>query len=328
MINILERIVDELKLGTLTMNPEQITGGLTHRIFKIITNKGKYIIKLLNPNIMKRSSAIENFNMADKLEETLKKNNISAIYSLIFNNKKMQSVDGQYFYIYEWFDGKVLNNNKITKFHCELIGEVLANIHNIDLQNDKFEKKEIHIDWDKYLKLSEENNSIVYDLLKDKIELLKDIMNKGNIAIKKIPNVKAICHNNMDSKNVMWLNDKFKIIDLECLGYNNPYLELFELALCWSGYDTCNINFGLFNSFLKSYFKNSKLNTSIDWENLYYSNYGRLEWLEFNIKRSLMIECDTKEEQELGLTEVKATLELIVYYDKVKNNILDNIKKV
>lgn len=41
-----------------------------------------------------------------------------------------------------------------------------------------------------------------------------------------------------------------------------------------------------------------------------------------------MIECDTKEEQEIGLNEVKETIEHVVYYDKVKNQILDTIKKL
>ncbi len=58
---------------------------------------------------------------------------------------------------------------------------------------------------------------------------------------------------------------------------------------------------------------------------MYYANNGRLEWLEFNIKRSLMIDCDTKEEQEIGINEVKETIEHIIYYNKVKNKIINNI---
>ena len=38
-----------------------------------------------------------------------------------------------------------------------------------------------------------------------------------------------------------------------------------------------------------------------------------------------MIDCDTKEEQEIGINEVKETIEQIVYYDKLKEEILKNI---
>ena len=50
----------------------------------------------------------------------------------------MQNVDGQFLYVYDWFDGKSLKDNEITTFHCEKIGKVLADIHNIDLKNEKF----------------------------------------------------------------------------------------------------------------------------------------------------------------------------------------------
>ena len=67
---------------------------------------------------------------------------------------------------------------------------------------------------------------------------------------------------------------------------------------------------------------------NIDWESIYYANNGRIEWLEFNIKRSLMIECDTIEEQQVGINEVKETIEHVVYYDKVKEKILENINNL
>lgn len=318
-------VVEYLQLGKLVEKPVQVTGGFMHRMFKVVTENDKYIIKLLNPNIMKRPTAMGNYKIADDIEKILKQNNIPAVYALEFNGTKMQELNGQYYYIFDWYDGKSLKDQEIKIFHCKKIGEVLAQIHNIDLKNESFERNEIHIDWEKYVKLAKDINSPIYDIIKDNVDLFNESMDKGNTAIKKMPCVKAICHNDMDSKNVLWLGDDFKLIDLECLGYSNPYLELFELALCWSGYESCSINFELFNTFFKSYFQNTNLDTDIDWEAMYYCNYGRLEWLEYNIKRALMIECDTKEEQQLGISEVQETVEHIIYYDKVKDEILKNI---
>lgn len=50
-----------------------------------------------------------------------------------------------------------------------------------------------------------------------------------------------------------------------------------------------------------------------------------LGWLEYNIKRALMLECDNEEEQQLGISEVKETVEHIIYCDKVKDEILKKI---
>ena len=326
--NFFNKLVENLYLGKIIDGPIQIKGGLTHRMFKIFTEKGKYIVKLLNPNIMKRPTATENFNNADKIEEILKDNNINAIYSISFNNKKIQEMDGQYFYVYEWYDGRSLKDGEITEYHCEEMGKVLAKIHKIDLVNKEYCEEDKNINFKYYIDLCKEKGSSIYELLYDKLDILNDSMKKGNEAIKRLPNYFSICHNDMDPKNVLWLNDDYKIIDLECLGYNNPYLELYELALCWSGYEKCDINFDLFKTFFKAYFDNTKLDKNVDWESIYYANNGRLEWLEFNIKRSLMIDCDTKEEQEIGLNEVKETIEHVVYYDNIKNKILKNINNL
>ena len=57
----------------------------------------------------------------------------------------MQEVDGQYFYIYEWYNGKTLKDSEITQYHCEIIGKKLAKIHNIDLVNAEYSGKKILI---------------------------------------------------------------------------------------------------------------------------------------------------------------------------------------
>ena len=322
------KMVSELDLGSIIEGPVQVYGGLMHRMFKIITSKGNYIVKLLNPNVMKRETALGNFKKSDELEEILKDNNIDAVYSIKFNNSKLQLLDGQYYYVYEWYDGVSLKDKDIKKIHCEKIGNVLASIHNISLRKEKWVEEKKNINWNYYINLAKEKNSIIYDMIYDKLDLLNNSMLNGNKVVDKLPNYAAICHNDLDSKNVLWSNNNFKIIDLECLGYSNPYLELFSLALCWSGYESCNIDYDLFLAFINSYFNNSVLSKDIDWESLYYANNGRLEWLEYNIKRALMIESSSNEEMELGIKEVKETIEHIVYYDLVKDKILNICRSI
>ena len=108
------------------------------------------------------------------------------------------------------------------------------------------------------------------------------------------------------------------------MDYFNPYLELFTSALYWSGYDSCKINFELFKAFIDSYFEKSKLSRNIDWQVLYHANNSRLEWLEYNIKRALMLETESEEEQLLGINEVKKTIKHVIYYDSIKTEILKN----
>lgn len=320
-----EKLASKLGLGTIIEKVCRISGGLTHKSYSLTTDAGKYFIKLLNPNIMKRTNALSNFKRTEIMEEVLNSNGIEAIYSLKFNNKKMQEIGGKYFYVFDFYDGRILNYSEVNIKHCEKISNVLSKIHNIDLRQEKAIYEEKYINWDYYINIAKDKSSLIYEMIYDKKDILYDFINNRNLLIEKLPNISAICHNDLDIKNVMWINYDFKIIDLECLDYSNPYVELFSIALSWSGFDECNIDYSLLNLFFENYFNNSKLNNNVNWEAIYYSNIGIFEWLEYNIKRALMLEADTEEEQRLGIKEVEKTIKQIIYYYTSKNNILDNI---
>lgn len=278
-LELLEKICRQYNLGELKYTPAQLKGGFLHKMYSLVTTKGHYAIKLLNPFIMQRESAMENYSAAEKLEMLLQKNNIPIIPALILRDRKMQQIEGQYFYLYEWYDGKALKTREIKEIHCCKIGRLLA-----------------------------------------------EIQNNGNIAVKKLPPIVSVCHNDMDPKNVLWKGTEMRIIDLECLGWSSPFIELYELALCWSGYERCNIDYHLFRCLLCSYAEaGGELPT--DWETIYWSNYSRLEWLEYNLKRALGIEC-SEDEIAIGISEAKNTIRLTAYYHAEHQNIIKNCEMI
>jgi hypothetical protein len=57
------------------------------------------------------------------------------------------------------------------------------------------------------------------------------------LAADRLPRRTALCHNDMDAKNVLWQGGDFRIIDLECLGPANPEQEMLDLAISWAGYE-------------------------------------------------------------------------------------------
>ena len=101
-----EKAVEALSLGALLSEPVQVTGGLTHRMYRFETSCGRFAAKLLNPAIMQRPTALANYARADELEDVLKEHHISAVYALERNGHKLQPLEDRYFYVYEWFDGK------------------------------------------------------------------------------------------------------------------------------------------------------------------------------------------------------------------------------
>ena len=303
----------------LKTEPVALTGGFLHKMYRLETEQGVYALKILNPFIMKRETAMENFARAERLEVLLEKSDVPILPALSFDGKKMQELEGAYFYLFPYYAGKSLKAEEITACHCRQMGRTLARIHGIDRREEALDFQEMGIDWDFYLSQMKAENGQLCGLLQANYELLVKMQEKGNQARKKLPAVSAICHNDMDCKNVLWDGEDFRIIDLECLAYNNPLMELFELALCWSGFETCKMDFGRFRAFLDGYCAGGG-ELPADWETLYDSNTGRLEWLEYNLKRVLGIDCGA-EEKETGIAQAKQTLEQIAYYGKIREEI-------
>lgn len=319
--NFWKELCRRLNLGEIESAPVSLQGGFLHKMYAISTEKGKYAVKLLNPSIMKRDSAMENYRQAERLEEMLEQWNISILPALIFEGKKMQELKGQFFYVYEWYDGKALKTEEIRESHSWKIGRMLADIHNVRRQDLPYIRPELHVDWDYYSGQLRECNRELYEQMKEISVILYENMKKGNQAIRQIPSGLAICHNDMDTKNVLWKKEDCRIIDLECLSCSSPYAELYETALCWSGFENCHIDVRLLGTFVKSY-ERAGGNLPPDWEILYDSNLGRLEWLEYNIKRALGIEADL-EAQKLGERAAKEAITHIAYYHEAKDEILN-----
>ena len=60
----IEKLCKNYNLGTLKREPEMVTGGLMHKMYHVSTD-GEYAIKVLNPNIIKRTEALKNMVNSD-----------------------------------------------------------------------------------------------------------------------------------------------------------------------------------------------------------------------------------------------------------------------
>lgn len=316
-----------LGLGKLRAEPKSLSGGFMHRMYSLETETGKYAVKLLNPYIMKRDTAMDNYRQAERLEAKLEKQGLPILPALIFDGRKMQEHNGRYFYIFDWFEGKALTGEEIRKEHCEKMGSILAEIHRIDVQRERAETDENHGDWAFYERLLREENRELAGLLEENSELLTDCQARGNKALKRIPDVVTVCHNDMDSKNVLWKGTEFRVIDLECLSYGSPYMEMYNLALNWAGCEECRIDFEKLRALVEAYRDAGGLMPE-DWESLYDCEIvGRLDWLEYNLKRTLGIEGGS-DEKELGAVMVKWAVEHLRYYAASREAILQCVKGI
>ena len=302
-------VCQQLNLGVLTEEPIRLTGGLMHKMYRVTTENGVYAVKCLNPHIMARADAAANFAAAEELERKLEGADLPLLPALTVGGRKMQEVDGNFFYLFPYFDGKALTEGDITPAHCAIVGELLAKLHAVERKAEAVTKENLTFDWD------------AFDLSKEDKALLWQIQTAANAAT--LPPLSTICHNDMDPKNLLWNGVDCRIIDLECLGYGSPYLELLETALCWAGYESGKVDIDRFTAFIRAYAAVGG-DLDADWAAVYAANAGRLAWLHYNLLRADGSEGE--ERQELGKVEVAKTLACIKGYEKMKETIVGILK--
>lgn len=234
-----DKICEKFNLGNV-FNIEKLTGGLMHKIYKVETEFGIYAIKILNPEVMKRPTAFNNFVVSEKISNFAKDNKIPVSSAKIYNGNFIIEFEGNYYMIFDFVDGKILNDDEIEILHCEKIGKILGQIHNLDyhkLELDETIKKDIYsIDWQKLYQLAKENNISYLYLLEENIYKYDSLFINSLKNFNDSNDTITICHKDMDPKNVMWKNNNPIIIDWEFAGLSNPHRELVEDALCWSGF--------------------------------------------------------------------------------------------
>ncbi|WP_413376464.1 hypothetical protein [Paenibacillus taichungensis] len=126
-----ETLCNSLELGELIKIPEAISGGLLHKMFVIQTSTSKYAVKALNPQIMARPTALNNYIKSERIVSIVS-NYIPAQPAKIYNLGFLQNIDNQYYIIFDWIEGNSLKSHEITKANCKKIGSILAEIHKTD----------------------------------------------------------------------------------------------------------------------------------------------------------------------------------------------------
>lgn len=319
-LNQLYDIAERLNLGSIIEPPRPLSGGFMHSMFSLFTDREKYAVKLLNPYIMSRPDAMDNFLRAEKLEVRLEQANIGILPSRSFDGKKMQEIDGQFFYIFDWFAGHALSSSDVCEEHCRIIAGQLARIHAIDQHRESFEYHAERIDWKDYAVRLTAKNPELGALLTENLNILQAAEEHARTAYASLPQTATICHNDMDCKNVLWNGCDFRIIDLECLSWGNPALELYETALCWSGIEQCRVDPKRFSAFVHAY-EESGGKLPHNWCAVHDSNCGRLHWLAYNIRRALGIDCAI-EEITIGENEIRKTIPQLVHYSEIRKKLL------
>lgn len=313
----IDNLFSKYNLGNIKGEPELVTGGLLHKMYHVSTDKGDYAIKLLNPDIMKRADALTNMINSELVSNALV-DVIKLIAAKSFNGNSIIDVDGTYFVVFDWLDGKSIFAPDILKQHCEQIGRALGLIHSAHIKIDSL-KMNHNIrkmyDWNIFVDSAKKSNSKIYTLLVDN---LADIMNWDENAVcglQEASDIQVVSHRDLDPKNVMWQNDIPFIIDWEAAGYVNPYQELIEVLNYWiqnkaGGYDKEK-----FIALMSAYTEYNDI-SGVNWQVILNCSFdGMLGWLEYNVKRALCLEGTGANDKQEGISQSIGTVDELKKYE-------------
>jgi len=315
----LEKIAGYLNLGSMIDSPKEVSGGLLHKMYAVSTTTGKYAVKVLNSEIMKRPQALQNTINSEKIACALSKD-IPVVASVCVNGNHIHQLDGDYYMVFPWVEGKSVFAPKIGIAHCRIIGDVLGKIHQLGIRLDGVETEEddiIAFEWEHFLKLAVEQklqDKEWFQNYKKSINDIKKWNTEACNAQNRLSLNRVISHRDLDPKNVMWNELQVYLIDWEAAGYVNPYQELLEVINYWASDEKGNIQKEYFDAILESY-KIHKDIKNVEWERVLAGSYiGMLGWLEYNVKRALGIETVDSGDVEHGEEQVVGTIKELYRY--------------
>ena len=315
----IEQLMKTLSLGELHGEPKEVTGGLLHKMYHVETSVGEYAVKVLNGEIMKRPSALQNTINSEIIAAAFS-SGIPVVAALKIQGQQVHELDGSFYMVFPWVEGKSLFPPDIAPNHCAVIGDLLGRMHARKLYLEGIEPEPAGMtifDWDGYLQMAgqqEDRSEAWISLYESSLANIKQWNQAAYDAQISLAKNRVISHRDLDPKNVMWKDDKPFVIDWEAAGYVNPYQEFLEVLCYWAddGHD------GLLDKNLEALLSAYRKHISpegADWDVVFAGSYaGTLEWLEYNIKRALGIEASDKEEIRLGKEQVEGTVRALHAY--------------
>ena len=212
----LNKLLAAYGLGKCISRPEAVSGGYLHRMFRAETGRGVFAVKALNPEIMARPQALDNMRLGEAAALALAEQ-VPLCAAL---EGRVTPVEGRYFMVYLWAEGKSVFPPQITVEHCRAMGDVLGRIHREDITVEGMQRADeprAPLDWT----CCPDENVRAWDAAV--VEAQARLLGR-----------QVISHRDLDPKNVLWQGMTPCIIDWEAAGYVNPWQELVELINYWA----------------------------------------------------------------------------------------------
>lgn len=330
------RISSLLGIGQPTRSPEQVGGGLLHKVWHIITGQKEFAIKELNMHIMTQPGMVQAYRDAENVADRAVAQGIPGVTAYRFKGEAILDVEGGLFLVFDWIKGNILPLEQIKPTHATLMGEIINRIHRLNMPKTLVEEKPTRLFSNEYwnqlidkfhhLPLLTLYSTELGSDLKQFLPQLHMLNMLAHDAQPKLRQNTVVSHGDLDPKNVMWRDNQSPVlIDWESAQRLNPTLEVIACALDWAGISSGNIDFKRYFSLIEGYTRHGDRLSAIDFPYAFYGVAGNwLAWLEYNIRRASGEISVHEEEQILGARMIAETLLILKCLIKNMESLINN----
>ena len=309
------KVCEKLHLGALVANPQEVSGGLLHRMWRIVTSRGTFAVKQLNPERLRIPGARQRHRVTEQISDAFADRGLPAVTALRHGEDYLREIDGITVLIYPWIKGVVLPPDPVNPERCWQIGFALGRMHALWLRILDLEFTYAFpypsFSDEHWTRLTQQACEVgmpragtiacsLSELIKYNAEYTR--------ARKELRRITVVSHRDLDQKNVLWSDPlSFAIIDWEAAGLINPAMELVVVALNWSGLRAGQCQREALEAVIRGYHNaGGAVHTSA--RVALYGCVGKwLNWLEYNLQRSLKHDI-CAEELRIALCEIDMTL--------------------
>lgn len=314
---LLEKISTHLKLGPILTEPTALSGGLLHKIFRLQTTSGTYAIKLLNPNILSRPEARQNFIDSERIATALQ-SEVAAVAAMPFQGSTLQQIGSDAYLVFPWTEGIILTVQQIKPQHAQHIGQQLAQIHQANLSfsvQQTADSVHVPVSWDTFDDHIRQQGLEILEPFVIALDHIKRWEREASLAIAQLAGATVLSHRDLDAKNVLWNSDAPTIIDWESAGPIHPMHDFIETALYWSLDENNQFQPTHFEAFTKGYFSTgAKLYFPIE-PALSAGYAGKLGWLAYSLSKAFQLEPVNAQQQQVAVQQVLETLTSLKDYE-------------
>lgn len=241
--------LDQYDLGKLTANPRQLSGGFTNQVYHVTTEKGEYVIKIVNQS-SPRARSLKDYQEIERLQKYFAHTSqLPAVLCKTIRGEAIYSVDNAYVMVYDYIPATPIAGpiGPVTPDQARKAGELLGAIHANQPGDAEFShafEYDYDIDLEKFTM-----QIAAYPQLQNLLTMAV----QTQAAYHRLQKHKVYGHGDYQPHNLLGNGDGFFIIDWELAGLINPGMELMVALITFSGVAAGHFNGEALNAFLDGY---------------------------------------------------------------------------